>query len=394
MDTLEIEKMQERGCGKDDRNDKDDRVDKDDKEDKDDRVDKEEAVDILEIKEQFMRILNGEEPEPGFDDSIFAMSRGRGKELYRSFTDEELLDYLHDLAERLNHAPSQKEVHWAMKDYIKIRFKRWPYALEKAGLSKSAGSGGKTMDEIHREEQQRDEMLAAIREKALSTGRLPHPKDFPEMCEELRKFYTDWRQVLRAANVEPSMLNKVAVHKITDLEPEYVELLKQVKAFAYKIGRSPTHGEIDEDVKRRLIQRCGSWRNALYQIGLEPVIRYRSFRGIYVDKDKKGKQHTDDLTYCCYRVLNLPKEARKDLEYVKGVWFRNKRIPGKKDVPKAVQQRLQPYCGSWVNTLYQLGIQPQDYYKAMAEEAERKKEEQRKQLQRKLSSKGKNNSKK
>lgn len=68
-----------------------------------------------------------------------------------------------------------------------------------------------------------------------------------------------------------------------------------------------------------------------------------------MDKDKKGKQHTDDLTYCCYRVLNLPKEAKKDLEYVKGVWFRNKRIPGKKDVPKAVQQRLQPYCGSWVN---------------------------------------------
>lgn len=57
MDTLEIEKMQERGCGKDDR------VDKNDKEGKDDRVD-EEAVDILEIKEQFMRILNGEEPEP------------------------------------------------------------------------------------------------------------------------------------------------------------------------------------------------------------------------------------------------------------------------------------------------------------------------------------------
>ena len=79
--------------------DKDDRVDKDGK---DDRVDEEEAVDILEIKEQFMRILNGEEPEPGFDDSIFAMNRGRGKELYRAFTDEELLDYLHDLAERLD----------------------------------------------------------------------------------------------------------------------------------------------------------------------------------------------------------------------------------------------------------------------------------------------------
>ncbi len=356
-------------------------------------VEKEEAVDILEVKKRMMRVWSGEELEPGFEESSYALMKGRGRELYRSITDEEMLEYLQSLAEKLNHPPSQKEIPRVLKDYIKSRFKRWPYALEKAGLSKSAGSGGKTMDEIHKEEQHREEMLAAIREKALTTGRIPHPKDFPELCEELRTYYTDWRQVLKAAKVEPDMLNKVAVYQITDLEPEYVELLQQVKDFACKIGRSPTLGEIDEDVKRRLIRRCGSWRNALYQIGLEPVIRYRSFRGIYVEKDKKGQNHTDDLTYCCYRVLNLPEEAKEDLEYVKGVWFRNGKIPGKKDVPRAVQQRLQPYCGSWVNTLYQLGIQPQDYYRAMKEESDRRKEEQRKQMQRKLSQK-KNNSKK
>lgn len=353
----------------------------------------EEKTDISVIKEQLLRILEGEEPEPGFDDSVFAMDVGRGKELHRAFSDEEMLTYLRSLAEKLNHPPSQKEVHWAMKDYIKIRFKRWPYALEKAGLSKAAGSGGKSMESILKEEQQVQEILAAVRKKALETGRLPHPADFPEMYELLCRHYRDWNQVLRDAGVEPAMLNKVAVRKITDLEPEYVELLEQVKAFAYEIGRSPTHGEIDQDVKRRLIQRCGSWRNALYQIGLEPVVRFRPFRGIYADKQGEAKgRHTSDLTDCCYRVLNLTEQAEKDLAYIRGIWFHNGRIPGKRDVPKELRLRLNAVCGNWANVMYQLGVQPQDYYKAMQEDDLRRKEEQRKKLQRKLS-KGKNNKK-
>lgn len=355
---------------------------------------REQTVDIEIIKGQLMNILEGNEPEPGFDDSVFAMDGGRGSELHRILSDEEMLAYLRRLAEKLNHPPSQKEVHWAMKDYIKIRFKRWPYALEKAGLSKAAGSGGRSMDEIRKEEEHVRQLLARIREKALETGRLPHPKDFPEICEELRSRYNDWNQVLRDAGVEASMLNKTAVQKITDLEPEYAELLEQVKAFAYEIGRSPTHGEIDEDVKRRLIDRCGSWRNALYQIGLEPVVRYRPFRGIYIDKKpEEGKNHhTDDLTDCCYRVLNLTAQDEKDLEYVRGIWFQKGVIPGKKDVPKELRKRLTTSCGSWANVMYQLGVQPKDYYRAMSEEAERRRDEQKKQLQRKQS-KGKNNKK-
>ena len=346
-----------------------------------------ETVDIAVIKEQLINILDGKEPEPGFDDSVFAMDRGRGKELHRVLTDEEMLTYLRNLADKLNHPPSQKEVHWAMKDYIKIRFKRWPYALEKAGLAKSAGRGGKSMDAIRQEEARLQEMLAVIREKALETGRLPHPKDFPELCGELRNHYSDWNQVLKDAKVETSMLNKVAVQKIPDLEPEYAALLEQVKALAYELGRSPTHGEVDEEIKRKLIDRCGSWRNALYQIGLEPVVRYRPFRGIYIDQkpEDERNRHTDDLKDCCYRVLNLTRQDREDLKYVRGVWFHQGRIPGKKDVPKELRKRLTASCGSWVNVMYQLGVQPKDYYNAMREEAARRSEEQRKKLQRKQS---------
>ena len=66
-----------------------------------------------------------------------------------------------------------------------------------------------------------------------------------------------------------------------------MQMLDNVKAFAYELGGSPIHGEIDAEVKRALIRRCGSWRNALYQVGLEPVVRIRPFHGIYIDYRKK-----------------------------------------------------------------------------------------------------------
>lgn len=64
-----------------------------------------------------------------------------GQQVYRSFTDEQLLNYLVKTARDLNHAPSQKEMFWVLRDYIKLRFGKWPYALKKAGLSNSAGKG-------------------------------------------------------------------------------------------------------------------------------------------------------------------------------------------------------------------------------------------------------------
>lgn len=72
----------------------------------------------------------------------YALNTPRGKQIYASFTDEELLNVLREEAKKLGHSPAQKEIFWPLRIYIKIRFKKWPYALTKAGLSKSAGSGG------------------------------------------------------------------------------------------------------------------------------------------------------------------------------------------------------------------------------------------------------------
>lgn len=295
----------------------------------------------------------------------YAASNARGHIVCESFTDEELLDYIRAEAKQLDHAPAQKELFWVMRDYIKRRFKRWPYAMKAAGLTASAGKGGKTLEQIKEENKHLELLLTKVREKALELGKIPHPKDMPDVCAEIKKYFNDWGRVIEAASIDPSTLNEEVVYKIEDLELEYQTMLENVRAFAYQLGRSPIHGEIDMDVKRALIRRCGSWRNALYQIGLAPVIRIRPFHGIYIDYRKENNRdgHTNSLYNCYYKVLNLSEQSKFDLEEVKELYLHTKVIPTKKDVSKELRLRLQKACGSWANVLYQIGIDPKEYHK-------------------------------
>ena len=297
----------------------------------------------------------------------YSLTTARGRRVYESFTDEELLECLRTAARELNHAPAQKEIFWVLRAYIKQRFQRWPYALKAAGLAASAGRGGKTMAQIEAENKRLKELLEKVREKAIELGKIPHPQDLPEVCSEVRKFYSDWGNVIEAANLDPKFLNREAVYKIDSLEPEYRLMLESVKKHAYQLGRTPLHGEIDPKVKQALIARCGSWRNALYQIGLEPVMRVRPFYGFYIDhrKENNRENHSDSLYNCFYKVLNLTERDKNNLNVIRELYEKSGSIPTKKDVPADLRAELQDSCGSWTNVLYQIGIDPKDYHRAL-----------------------------
>lgn len=57
-----------------------------------------------------------------------------GRKLYRSFSDEELLDIIRREAETLGHIPAQREVFCVYRDYIRRRFGNWIRALWASGL--------------------------------------------------------------------------------------------------------------------------------------------------------------------------------------------------------------------------------------------------------------------
>lgn len=297
----------------------------------------------------------------------YAMGSRIGKQVYRSFSDEELLAYIRAVSTEINHAPSQRELFWVLREYIKCRFRKWPYALRAAGLTSSAGPGGKTLDQQAAEEAEVEDLLRQVREKAAALGRLPHPKDMPEVCAKAKRYYSRWGEVIAAAKVDEDVLGKEVLYIIEDLEPEYVEMLAQVKADAVRRGRSPVHGETDLEIKRALIRRCGSWRNALYQVGLTPVMRRKPFNSTFIDY--KGEsyrtEHSNSLYDCFYQVLNLSDRDKTALAYVERLYRSTGKIPLKEDVSKELRKKLQSACGTWVNALFQIGIAPADYYDAL-----------------------------
>lgn len=287
---------------------------------------------------------------------VYALETPAGRRLYESFTDEELLDVLRKRAKELGHSPSQKETHRVYRSYLKVRFEKWPYALQKAGLSKSAGSGGKSMAAMEAEKQHHEELLELVRERGIQLGRIPHPKDFQDELSDLGKYYQTWSQVLTAAGIHW----EDTVHQIKDLEPEYGVMLDELMCVARKLGRPPLRSEVEETFRKTLIGRCGSWRNTLYQIGLEPVAHITPFSGTFLSNHEKGpKRHSTALQECYYKVLNLDVQTKARLEEVWQLAVRLGRPPTRKEVPTELRKHLQRYCGSWSNTLFQLGIEPE-----------------------------------
>lgn len=192
-----------------------------------------------------------------------------------------------------------------------------------------------------------------MRRAAAELGRVPHPKDLPQVCEGLRREYATWADVLAAAGVERVR----TVHPVTDLDARCRAMLEMLKAQAVELGRAPLRSEVDETLRGTLVNRCGSWRNVLYQIGLEPVVHISPFSGAALDRSPgRTRPHSTALYDCYYRLLSPGPDTRRNLTLVEELARSLGRPPKRGEVPAQVRRQLQDACGSWANALYQLGL--------------------------------------
>ena len=283
-----------------------------------------------------------------------------GKQLYESLSDEDMLEVIRDEAKRLDHAPSQKEMFWVWREYIKLRFQKWPYALKAANLPTKAGTGGKTMKQIELEYILKENALESFRQKAIELGRIPHPKEMPEVKEQLKKYMLTWADVVEAAKLNNDFMKKQAVYKIENLNDEQKNQLTLLRSRAEELNRSPFHNEVSPELKQSLVSFCGSWRNALHQIDLEPIRRRKPFSNVFLDEENERlarKDHKDILEDCYYKIIKLSDEDRNELEVIKKLYLKNKGNLNKRDVTSQIRQQLQESCGSWANALFQVDIE-------------------------------------
>lgn len=301
-------------------------------------------------------VNEGREDESSMVYQTYHLHTESGRKFYNWIEDKVLLDILRQKASEINHSPSQKELYWVWRDYIKRRFRKWPYALEAAGLSRAAGAGGKTLEQTEADKQEYQMLLKEIREKAEELCRIPHPKDVPELREKLKNYTNNWNEVIKDAELDPQFFREKSVYIIENPEAEYRDNLEKLKALAEFLGRAPLKSELDENIRKGLIERFGSWRNALYQIGLEPVIRINPFSSTQIEntKTEKERMHKSSLHDCYYRVLNPDAQTLEDLDTLYRLKETLKHEPDKKEVSPELRKRLQAACGSWANALFQL----------------------------------------
>lgn len=289
-------------------------------------------------------------------DLRYAIDTTEGAQLYTSFSDDELLELLRKVAQQLGRSPAQSEVHWILRSYLKSRFKNWPGALRMAGLSRAAGRGGITAEQISQKCEEHQRMLDQVRNMAKQLGRIPHPSELPEVCQKLKKHYRTWNEVLTAACVEQIVTAHLKKEVLTEDE---LRMLQELGTLSEKLNRAPLRGEVEQRLREALIRRFGSWRNVLYQIDLEPVRRITPFVNAPLQrgKEKRRATHRQELYDCHYRLLKLEPQTKQDLKLVQQLSQQLGRCPNRKEVPPEVRRRLQEACGSWSNALFQLGLQ-------------------------------------
>lgn len=300
--------------------------------------------------------------EPGSELSrSFSTGEAAGRAFYKSLSDEDLVEMLKEETRRLGHVPAQKEVFWIYRNYLRMRFDKWPYALKKAGLSTKAGKGGMTVEKMEERSRRYEELMDMIRAKAKELGRPPHMFEMEDILKELKGWFMTWAEVLDAAGIDRNWQKKEVLYKVKQFTPEEEELLRELRALAKRLGRAPLRNEVSDELRRKLNRRCGTWRNTLYQIGLEPIAKISPFGNTYLARGREQqKKHKDILENSLYKLVDPDKQTLEMLKEVKAIAEELGRPPIKSEIPSRTYSCLIKKCSTYRNLLYQVGLTPLD----------------------------------
>ena len=172
---------------------------------------------------------------------------------------------------------------------LRHQYKTWGEVLAAAGVLDTA-----PLPPLGPLEEEYKPLLEAVRRRAEELNRAPLRREVEQqVVEALVRRCGSWRRVLEQVDLEP--VRRIAPFSNTRLGDRsgkpparhrgslhdcYYRLLRVdevtardlevVAQVARRLGRPPERREIPLPVRRRLQEACGSWSNALYQLGLEP----------------------------------------------------------------------------------------------------------------------------
>lgn len=129
------------------------------------------------------------------------LSNGLGKAVYASYSDEQLLETLRQTADHVGHAPTQNEVFFLYRTYLKARFRSWPAALRAVGMRRlpAANLEQPDWDVVWMEEPEICAALQGVSRLQNELGYPPRKRDVTQaklLCERFRS----WENAIVAAD--------------------------------------------------------------------------------------------------------------------------------------------------------------------------------------------------
>jgi len=286
----------------------------------------------------------------------FVPDKPLGRQVYESYSDEELIAVLKAAYERLGRAPVQSDIFCFYRTYIKHRFGTWTAALKAAGLNYNLNNrdnpfSAKSIERIKEEEPETYVMLIRLSERRKELGYPPNRKEVPEN-KILKERFKTWNQAINAAECLDAWQQSQPDDRFIQLSVREEMLLQEIKENAELLCRTPLETEINEEVRWRLRVRCGSWDSVIRRAGLEPLsgdaLKYAEW-----DQRQRRLAGEGEL----YIIPNLEPEYTLLLKELRVLAAELGRAPLKEEIASEKRQRLQERCGSWRNVLYQIGIE-------------------------------------
>lgn len=194
-------------------------------------------------------------------------------------------------ADTLGRVPHPSDLPEAQK-LLKKQFRSWREALDAAGIDPAT-----LVRRISDPDEALRLQLLELRALAETLRRAPLRKEVPPaLYAALVKRCGSWRNSLYQVGLTPVVQiapfagSKLApwekpahsshvtalehcCYKLLRLEGEEEEMLELVQKRAEELGRAPEREEVPEEAHGLLLAACGSWRNVLFQLDLQPPER-------------------------------------------------------------------------------------------------------------------------
>ena len=276
----------------------------------------------------------------------------RGRQIYNTYTDDELLTVVRRTAGRLGRPPGSTEVYCIYVRYLRYRFGTWPEIIKASGLvEKPEADSGRVsalLTDAGETELRHLFMLLAARE---FTEHIPTKKRAKAASAALVSYFGGKENVgLAILQLEEKEKCRICPDPCdSDRDDKRLYIIKEKNE---ELGRTPLLMELPFDSAFDLWRQFGSWHAVLAAAELKPLsgdtlIRARTEYAMKTaSPDNFGKEMTPEMRDDLLQICKLARELG--------------RAPAKGEIPENVFRRINKAFGSYRAIIGFMGIPPLD----------------------------------